>query len=135
MQMTGTRASNARVDALLRARKLRRDNPLQIGRNSYMILDALPVCINHSCAPNAGIRTTNTLVALRSIKKGEELTFDYSTVVGEVNEGWYMSCACGAPSCRKTIGAWTTLPPKRIRYYKQNNALPDFVLKEVLKKN
>ena len=131
MRMSGTRASDARVEALLNARKLRRDNPLQVGPSTYIILDTVPVAANHSCTPNAAIVRTNTLVALKSIKKGDEITFDYSLVVGRENEGWYMRCRCGADSCRTKIGAWTTIPKARLAEYKRARALPDFVLAEL----
>lgn len=32
--------------------------------------------VNHSCAPNCGLRGPLALVAMRDIAKGEELTFD-----------------------------------------------------------
>ena len=41
--------------------------------------------INHSCNPNAYINFSNlTLVALRNIKKGEEITFNYLTTEHEL---------------------------------------------------
>ena len=39
--------------------------------------------INHSCNPNTGIKGKVTVVALRDIKEGEELTIDYSTIEGD----------------------------------------------------
>ena len=42
--------------------------------------------INHSCNPNMGILGKVTYVALRDIKKGEELVFDYS--ITEEDERW-----------------------------------------------
>ena len=39
----------------------------------------------------------------------EELTFDYSTVLDE--PGWSIPCACGLPTCRGAIQAWSDLPP------------------------
>ena len=33
--------------------------------------------VNHSCEPNCGIRNACGLVALRDIKDGEEITYDY----------------------------------------------------------
>ncbi|MEY4026238.1 MAG: hypothetical protein RL438_1751, partial [Actinomycetota bacterium] len=34
--------------------------------------------INHSCEPNCGMRNATTIVAMRDIAVGEELTFDYA---------------------------------------------------------
>lgn len=33
---------------------------------------------NHSCEPNAGFRSSIVLEAIRDIKAGEEITFDYA---------------------------------------------------------
>lgn len=57
--------------------------------------------INHSCDPNAGIRGQVSLVAMRLIAPGEEITFDYamsdSSAFDEFN------CACGSPLCRGRV--------------------------------
>lgn len=132
MRMTGTRVTEKQVDRLLEKKKLLRDNPLQIGARTYMILDEVPVAANHSCDPNAAVVGTNTLVAVRDIKVGAEITFDYSCTVGKDNEGWYMRCRCGAKKCRQKIGAWTTIPQRRLAAYTRMNALPAFVLRELL---
>ncbi len=58
---------------------------------------------NHSCEPNTGIGDEVTIVALRSIGPGEELTIDYAMF--EADEDWVMpwECRCGARTCRKRI--------------------------------
>lgn len=58
---------------------------------------------NHSCEPNTGMRDEVTILALRAIQPGEELTIDYAMV--EANEDHVMpwECRCGAPACRKRI--------------------------------
>lgn len=61
---------------------------------------------NHSCDPNAGFSGQVFLVALRDIRAGEEVTFDYAMTVSEsVGSAmvFRMDCACGSPRCRKTI--------------------------------
>jgi SET domain-containing protein len=74
--------------------------------------------INHSCEPNceaqegrAGKRVY--IVALRDLKRGEELFYDYGLVMdGKITktlkEGY--KCLCGAPTCRGTMLA---LPKKK----------------------
>jgi hypothetical protein len=37
--------------------------------------------VNHSCEPNCGIKGQISLVALRDISAGEDITFDYGTVL------------------------------------------------------
>ncbi|KAL6899217.1 hypothetical protein ACP4OV_005875 [Aristida adscensionis] len=65
--------------------------------------------INHSCSPNC--RTEKWMVngevcigifAMRSIKKGEELTFDYNYV--RVSGAAPQKCFCGTTKCRGYIG-------------------------------
>ncbi|MBW6496282.1 MAG: SET domain-containing protein-lysine N-methyltransferase, partial [Burkholderiaceae bacterium] len=61
--------------------------------------------INHSCDPNCGIRGQITLFALRDIDFGEEITFDYGSVLfsSQKKDRFEMVCKCGAESCRKLI--------------------------------
>ena len=58
--------------------------------------------INHSCQPNAYMRTLYGHVlffALRDIKPGEEITIDYEQTLHPDSK----RCACGAKTCRGTI--------------------------------
>lgn len=57
--------------------------------------------INHSCNPNIGFNSKADFVAMRNIKKGEELTWDYG--FGESNPNFRMVCKCGTKKCRKLI--------------------------------
>lgn len=59
--------------------------------------------INHSCDPNIGMLDAITLVAIKDIKKDDELLCDYS--FWENNEEWVMKtkCSCGSSHCRKII--------------------------------
>lgn len=57
--------------------------------------------LNHSCEPNVGFAGNIVLVAMRHIGAGEELTTDYALFDDYDGE---MSCRCGTPSCRGTIG-------------------------------
>jgi hypothetical protein len=57
--------------------------------------------INHSCEPNAGLRGQISLVALREIAAGEEITFDYAMSDGSDYDEF--DCECGAPSCRGRV--------------------------------
>ena len=65
--------------------------------------------INHSCAPNCESVTTGDRVwiyALRNIRAGEELTYDYN-LTGEPEDRKAQKrlypCYCGAESCRGTM--------------------------------
>jgi hypothetical protein len=77
--------------------------------------------VNHSCEPNAGIKGQIILVAMRDIAAGEEITFDYATVLcGEAHpilDSYFFACCCGSPGCRRTITAhdWKR-PDLRTKY-------------------
>lgn len=71
--------------------------------------------INHSCNPSAGIRGSIEIVAMRDIKKGEEITFDYST--SESEDGWTLVCQCGEENCRRLIESYELLPAElKLKY-------------------
>ncbi|KAF0101379.1 MAG: nuclear protein SET [bacterium] len=56
---------------------------------------------NHSCDPNAGFRDSMTLVAMRTIRPGEEVAFDYCMCVSTCL--FDFNCSCGTPACRKRV--------------------------------
>lgn len=65
--------------------------------------------INHSCAPNCESVQDGPRVwieAIRDIKPGDELTYDYGIVLDEphtskAKKRWF--CMCGAKKCRGTM--------------------------------
>lgn len=57
--------------------------------------------VNHSCNPNAGIKGQIALVAMRDIKRGEEITYDYAMTDSDPMD--YFVCHCGAKNCRKVV--------------------------------
>jgi hypothetical protein len=69
---------------------------IQIGPDRYIDTQPPGVFVNHSCEPNAGIRQNQNLVALRKIRRGQEIRYDYSTTMEE--DSFAMQCLCGAPS-------------------------------------
>ena len=71
-------------------------DPLQISKNKYIYLDKPSVYFNHSCTPNAGVRGKNELFAIKLIKKGQEIFYDYCTTI---DEG--LDCRCNS----KIVGA------------------------------
>jgi SET domain-containing protein len=65
--------------------------------------------VNHSCDPNLGFVSEITLVALRHIGSGEELTFDYATCDSLPYDEF--ECECASPICRvKVTGEDWMLP-------------------------
>jgi len=65
--------------------------------------------INHSCEPNCEAQEEKGRVyihALRDIRRGEELSYDYGLIIGErltktVKAAY--ACRCGSPECRGTM--------------------------------
>jgi len=60
---------------------------------------------NHSCEPNAGFNGQIFLVAIKNIKKNEQITFDYAMVLHKSKNVklYEMKCVCGLKNCRKII--------------------------------
>ena len=66
--------------------------PRPIGEGDY---------VNHSCNPNAGLSGQIGLVAMRDIKVGEEVCFDYA--MSDTMPYDEFECGCGQPNCRGNI--------------------------------
>lgn len=91
--------------------------PLSVGDFSHQIHDEfvlgikdlkeidIAVMFNHSCSPNAGFNGQIFLVAMKKIKKGEEITFDYAMVLHRAKgvQPYKLKCLCGTKNCRKII--------------------------------
>src|SRR5690606_33439132 len=78
---------------------------VQIGRSMWRDSLGSARYINHSCEPNCGIKGLFTVVAMRDIRKGEEITWDYEMT----EKSWWfrMKCKCGTEACRKIIGNYS----------------------------
>lgn len=57
--------------------------------------------LNHSCDGNVGFNQDGDFVAIKDIRKGKELTYDYGLV--ESNPKFRMQCRCGSKNCREVI--------------------------------
>jgi SET domain-containing protein len=102
---------------------------LQIGEKTYLGPSGnLDDFVNHSCAPNSGVKTINrklALVAIRNIKRNEEIAWDYSTCIDEA--GWKMTCWCGDKHCRKIIESFKYLPKKTQKKYLKLSVVAEFI--------
>jgi hypothetical protein len=129
-EMQGKRIGVARCAVRLATGRLRWDDPLQVGRWTYLHLDHTSMSVNHCCTPNTGLGCEGELVALRDIAVGEEITFDYSLTVPRnmFTKSWRMDCRCGSPNCRKVVGNVETVPADRLEYYRSVGAIQDFML-------
>ncbi len=100
-------------------------NLFQIDRNAYLWPQPPGLYVNHSCEPNAGVRHSRELTALRRIEAGEEIRFDYSTTMDE--DLWTMSCRCGAPGCRGVVRDFRALPPDLQQRYLDLGIVSEFI--------
>ncbi|MFY2822960.1 SET domain-containing protein [Ruegeria sp. MALMAid1280] len=134
-RMSGEVLNFEEVNRRILSDQLSPDDPLQIDNDLYIDLDAQSLAINHSCSPNTGIRGQNELIAIRDIRAGEEVTFDYSTTVSSdvAAEDWSMACQCQSENCRQTIGNVLTVPEELLERYMRLNMLPQYIQAELSK--
>ncbi len=83
------------------------DHAIQIDEYHWKDSHGFARFINHSCDPSCGMRGLSTLVAMKDIQKGDELTWDYAMTE---DSDWRMECKCGTAICRKIIGAYGLVP-------------------------
>ena len=95
-----------------------------VGRGKY-VLDYSPASyVNHSCDPNAYVEFKTLckryLIALKPIRKGEEITKDYTleAVDQTDKEGWVLECKCGSRNCRRRVTGDFFKLPKEIQMEK-----------------
>ena len=107
---------------------------LQVGPDLYIgASGGLDDYINHSCEANAGMKMIGegrevvvNLHAVREIARGEEIYFDYSTVMAE--DDFEFDCRCGSPICRGRIRDGKHLPPAIWERYLALGILPGYVI-------
>ncbi len=106
-------------------------NYLNIGPNMWKIAyrDNPWNFINHACLPNSGLLGKTKVVAMKPIKKGEEVTIDYSCTEASTSQ-WKMKCNCNTTECRRLIRSIQFLPAKLFKKYKPY--IPKFLQKEYL---
>lgn len=102
VEYTGPIVSRERADELYEGRPYTYLFGLDDGR----IIDGhgIAAFINHCCDPNCETDEIDGkiwIVALRDIKPGEELTYDYCLFDGEEDDE--APCYCGAKNCRGTM--------------------------------
>ena len=114
IEYTGERISHAEADR--RYARLHENSPhtMLFAATDKVVIDATkrggPArWINHSCAPNCEANEEEGRVfidAIRAIRPGEELSYDYSLVLEERHTPKLKRehpCYCGARNCRGTL--------------------------------
>lgn len=102
------------LDALPAARR-RFALQIEDGVYLYSDYDGPGDWVNHSCAPNVGLRGQIVLVAMRDIAPGEELCFDYAMT--DISDYDSFTCCCGNATCRgKVTGSDWQIEDLQTRY-------------------
>lgn len=100
---------------------------LQVEKNKHVVPEGVLRFFNHSCQPNAKFifknRTTSYpslnaehevfwyALATRDIKKGEDVTHDYTTT--EYDMAQHFQCNCGVEKCLGEIKGFKHLSPEQ----------------------
>lgn len=78
------------------------------------------------------------MIALRNIKIGEEITYDYSATEWTVQDyppyytdGWPMKCKCGSSMCRKLIGCFIYLPESTKQKYILSGVIQNHIIERL----
>src|SRR5579872_26202 len=93
-------------EELRKKKTIIKDADLQIADNFYLAplskdeFKNIMTFVNHSCEPNLGLMGNCIFVAMRDIKKREELFLDYAMFD---NNDTNFVCNCGNLTCRKII--------------------------------
>jgi SET domain-containing protein len=114
IEYTGERITHAEADRRYDDGAMARHHTFLMTVDRRWVIDAAAGgnaarFINHSCEPNCEIvvrRGRIFIDALRDIRKGEELTYDYAYEREEGDDAVALTCypcRCGAPTCRGTI--------------------------------
>jgi len=114
IEYTGERISHAEADRRYAKLHENSSHTMLFAATDKVVIDATkrggPArWINHSCAPNCEANEEEGRVfidAIRTIKPGEELSYDYSLVLEERHTPKLKRehpCYCGARNCRGTL--------------------------------
>jgi hypothetical protein len=111
------------------------DNCYRFGPETYLDPgESVAKYVNHSCAPNAAIGKEKNrlfLFAAEPIANGDEILFDYSTILGD-DDIWTMRCNCGEVSCRRRVKRFGSLPSDVKERYLSDGLVPPFIIKTLL---
>lgn len=107
------------------------DNYLhQIDWNKFINNEAITKFTNHSCEPNAAVKEklpTCELIALKKIKKDEEITVDYDTFDSGLLGTF--RCKCDSKNCRKIVKGFKFLSDELKKKYMKMGIVSEYLLK------
>lgn len=109
-----------------------RDNAFRFDEDRYISPNgSIGDFQNHSCEPNAKVQKKGKklfVVAVESIRKGEEVLIDYSTIIG-ADDSWIMVCNCGSAVCRTSVRSFDRLPRSIQKRYILEKMVPSYIVK------
>jgi hypothetical protein len=80
--------------------------------------------LNHSCDPSVFVNTTRgSIVALRAIAPGDELTFFYPSTEWAMAEPF--DCGCGSEACLGTIAGARDMAPGLLQRFQLNRHIKE----------
>jgi hypothetical protein len=130
LELRGRIVSASTVWSMWDREPRRAANCIRFGPESYLDPGERPGAFaNHSCEPATALFREGRrllVVALRTIRPGDELTHDYSTFLG-ADDIWTMRCNCGERACRGRIGRFDRLPAATLARYRRLGLIPDFI--------
>lgn len=104
---------------------------IQVGKDLFMgpsgDLDDL---VDHNCNPNAYLHIIGKRALLKSlnlIKRGMEITIDYSLTSTQSKDEWQMNCQCHQFRCRKIISGFQYLDKELQEKYMEMNIVPKYI--------
>jgi uncharacterized protein len=84
---------------------------------------------NHSCDPNTGYRGDDWIVALREIREGEQVVYDYGFTETQDSNHYGLQCKCGAAKCRGFLDLLQYKDPVFIKSHYEN--CTDFIKRKM----
>lgn len=101
------------IDAENHLNSFNEDKPIEISESFSICpkkksdMDKMPQhYVNHSCNPNTGFKGQLFMVAMKNIKKNEEILYDYAMIISSNPKSksyFEMQCLCNTPECRGVI--------------------------------
>ncbi len=136
-RMKGEEVSSPELRKRVESGAEKRSDPLQIAHSKYLDLYEPYIFVNHSCDANAIIKNFNNLIALKNIKTGQEITFDYSLTEWSDRKfwsgKWSMECSCKSSSCRKVVREFYLLPKNIQKKYVENQLVQNHIIRKYKK--
>ncbi|MEP3655765.1 MAG: SET domain-containing protein-lysine N-methyltransferase [Litorimonas sp.] len=130
--LTGTRIAvftgeTYQAETALGLPAIMRDHAIQVGPQQFVFgYKGLAHRLCHSCDPNCSIRNLTEIYAVREIKSGEQLTWDYRC---SENSNWVLqNCLCNSDRCTGSVANFDSLPLKMKSEYLSKSMVSEWIV-------